>query len=241
MEKDNQLDYINKAIILKRLESKNCLCPICCKRFKKGLNLYIFSNNDIPLNLYYIVCEKCETQYIKHKNNNEKLSKIKKIIKERFLSDLSPYSCEIIDNPDIDNSLNNIEQEKKEIKLNALKETSGIWHINDQEFFENNPTRKFFARPIYDGELEVTNKDDEYLRSDAINKNIKFAIIHRLGSTQRVYSFVSDLQGHPYDEEAFVAALYMVKVNKAFSSCDIYELYEEIKKNALIIDEFSLK
>lgn len=237
-EKNVLLDEFNTKKMLKRLEKLNALCPSCEKRLKLAGALFIYKNEESHKNYFYVICRKCE--YKKEKQTQEKISQIKELIEKRLHNNPYPYTCEEVDDPNIENILNNVVRGSEKLQINALKETLGAWHKDDEVFFKENPKRKFYARKVYPGELEVTNSDNEYLRKDAAQKGISYSIVHSVGDGQRVYSYVSDLTGHPYEEEEFVAALFMVKVNSMFTPDDIYELYEKIKENKSIVEDFKL-
>lgn len=237
-EKNVILDDFNSKQLIKKFEAKKALCPSCEKKLKYAGSLYLYHDKKNKLNIFYSICRKCE--YKKEKLTKEQQDINLSVIEERLQKNTFPYTCEIIEDPNIDRMLGNIVNETKDLKINGLVSTTGEWHVKDQEFFDNNPNIRFYARPIYEGELEITNSDNPYLQQDAINKNIKFAVIHHMGGTQRIYSFVSDLTGHPYNEEAFVAALFMIRVNKSFTPDDLYPLYEKIKENYQIIKDFKL-
>lgn len=233
------LDEFNTKKMIKSIEKMKALCPSCEKRLKLAGALFLYkSKEEDGKTLFYAVCRKCE--YKKEKYTNDKIESIRELIEERLEANPYPYAQQEVDDPNIDNLLNNVVNGSKKMEINALAETLGVWHKDDEEFFINNPKRKFFARPIYDGELEVTQMDNKALKIDAEQKHISFSIVHSISEGKRVYSYVSNLHGHPYDEEAFVAALFMVRINTMFSGSDIYELYEKIKENGNIVDEFKL-
>lgn len=238
-EKNVLLDDFDTKRVLKNIEKRRGLCPSCEKRIKFAGSLSLYKSKESNgKTLFYAVCRKCE--YKKEKQTQEKIDAIRALIEKRLEENHHLYSCEEVDDPNIDNLLNNVVNGNKKLEVNALVETLGIWHREDELFFKENPDRKFFARPVYEGELEVTQKDNDYLKEDATKKNISFAIVHSVSKGQRVYSYVSDLRGHPFQEEAFVAALFMVRVNSMFKGDDIYELYEKIKENKTIVDDFKL-
>lgn len=227
--------------ILKSLQNKKALCPSCEKTLKLAGGLYIYEdkNSEEDFKLYYVICRKCE--YKKEKQGTEKKEKIKLLIEKRLQENMYPYACEIIDDPNIDKLLNNTKTTKQNIKLRAFEMTTDIWHKNDGEFFKNNPERRFYSRKLFEGELDQTNKDNPELQRSAYEKGISFAIIHEVAPQQRIYEYVSDLTGHPYEEEEFVAALFMVRVNDLLTSDDIYDMYEQIKENKNIISDFNLQ
>lgn len=239
MEKNFHLTDFNTKQILKNLESKKALCPSCDRRLKLAGALYIYKNDNLNGRLYYVICRKCE--YKKEKMDNEKQESRRKLIESRLNTNMYPYACEIIEDPNIDNILNKTVNKNENLKINALEKTVGVWHKNDSEFFKLNKGLKFFARKIYEGELEETNHNNEGLKNDAKNKNIAYALVHEVSEGQRIYAFVSDLEGHPYTEEAFVAALFMVRINPMFDESSIYELYEQIKENNKIIEDFKIQ
>ncbi len=237
-EKNISLEEFNTKKLLKRLEAKKALCPSCEKRLKYAGAMFIYQNKETNENLFYAVCRKCE--YKKEKQTKEKQEEIKVLIEERLVENRIPYACEIIDDPNIDKILGNVVHGDQGVKLTVFEETLGAWHQDDEEFFNENPDRRFFARPLYEGELEAIHKGDEKGMRIAAEHNIGFTIVHKVAKTQRMYDYVQNLVGHPYEEEAFVAALFMVKVNSMFNGSDIYSLYEKIKDNKQIIKDFKI-
>lgn len=237
-EKNVSLEEFNTKKLLKQLEGKKALCPSCEKRLKLAGALYIYQNKNSGENLFYAICRKCE--YKKERQLKEKQESIKKMIEERLIENRHPYACEVIDDPNIDKILGNVVHGDKGVQLTVFEDTLGEWHKDDEEFFDENPERRFFARPLYEGELEMVHKGDEHAMKVAEDLKIGFTIIHKVAKTQRMYDYVQNLVGHPYEEEAFVAALFMVKVNTIFSGDDIYPLYEKIKENKQIITDFKI-
>lgn len=237
-EKNVSLKDFNTKIVLKRIESRKALCPSCERRLKHSGSLSIYKNKDTGEVLYYLNCRKCE--YKKERQTDEKIRNIRDKIEERLKNNRYPYSCEVVEDPNIDRMLDNIVHGNEKIKMNVFDETLGVWHKDDEEFFENNPKRKFYARRLYAGEIEKTNIDSPELQADASRNNISFALVHRVAPTQRVYTYISDLTGHPYKEEAFVAALCMIRFNDMFEMDDLNELYKKIKENNNIVDEFKI-
>lgn len=234
------LDEFNTKKMIKTLEKKKALCPSCEKRLKLAGALFLYkSKNDGGRTLFYVVCRKCE--YKKEKYTSEKIDSIRELIEARLEENPFPYAQEEVDDPNIDNLLNNVVNGNQKIQVSALTETLGIWNKEDEAFFENNPKRKFFARKLYEGELEIASKNNDSVPFDpSLYQRYQFAMVHRVSTGQRVYEYVSDLTGHPYEEEAFVAALFMIRVNNMFSLEDLPELYEKIKENKNIVDEFKL-
>lgn len=237
-EKNISLQEFNTKKLLKRLEAKKALCPSCEKRLKLAGGMFIYQNKDTNENLFYAICRKCE--FKKVKQTPEKQNEIKVLIEKRLLENRYPYACEVVADPNIERMLDNVVHGDQGLKLNAFEETLGAWHKEDEEWFDENPERRFYARPLYEGELEAIHKGDEDKIRIANENNIGFAMIHRVAKTQRIYEYVTHLNGHPFEEEAFVAALFMVRVNTMFNSSDIYTLYEKIKENKQIIDDFKI-
>lgn len=237
-ENNVSLKEFNTKIVLKRIEKKKALCPSCEKRVKLAGSLYIYKNKDTNEILYYVNCRKCE--YKKDRQTEEKIETIRLKTEEKLRENRFPYACEVVDDPNIERMLDNVVHGSQKIKMNVFEQTLGVWHIEDEKFFKENPSRKFLARRIYQGELEETNRESPELRTDAVRKNISFALVHSVGTDQRVYSYVSDLTGRPYEEEAFVAALYIIRVNDMFSIDDLDDLYEKIKENKNIVTDFKL-
>jgi len=237
-EKNISLRDFNAKIVLKRIEKKKALCPSCERRIKHAGNLNIFKNKNTNEVLYYLTCRKCE--YKKDKQTKEKQKETMLVIEKRLIENRYPYSCEVVDDPNIERMLDNVVHGNQKMQMNVFEETLGVWHKEDEQFFEDNPDRKFYARPLYKGELEAVHKGDEKMVEVAIKNNISFTMIHRVAKTQRAYEYVSDLTGHPYNEEAFVAALFMIKVNNAFGVEDLPELYQKIKENKQIVEDFKL-
>jgi len=237
---DKKLDIhgFDSKKLFKSLQNKKALCPSCERILKLAGSLYIYDDKDSDLRIYYVICRKCE--YKKERQTPEKKESIKKIIEKRISENMHPYACEAVDDPNMDKILNKVKGVKQNLKINALESTTGIWHKNDADFFKNNKGRRFYARKIFEGELYETNKTNESLQKDAFNKNISYALIHEVAPQQRVYTYTSDLDGHPFDEEAFVAAMFMVRVNNLLTPDDIYDMYEQIKANDDILNEFNL-
>lgn len=237
-DKNFNIEGFDSKKLLKSLQNKKALCPSCERTLKLAGSLYIFDDVSSDLRIYYVICRKCE--YKKEKQTKEKQENIKQLIEKRLHENMHPYSCEIVDDPNMDKILNNVKGVKQNLKINAFEQTTGIWHKNDADFFKNNPKRRFYARRLFEGELHETNKNNEALQKDALSKDISFALVHEVAPLQRVYTYTSDLEGHPYEEEAFVAALFMVRVNNLLTPDDIYDMYEQIKENDVILNNFNL-
>ena len=235
-ENDLEIKGLDYKKIVKMLEKKKALCPSCERTLKLAGSLYIYQKND--LKVYYVICRKCE--YKKERQMNEKQVRIREKVELKLEENTHPYACEIIDDPNIDNILSKAKKPKDNLKINAFPDTTNVWHQADAVFFKENPERKFYARKLYDGELDQTNRDNASLQKDALQKNISFALVHKVAKEQRIYTYTSDLTGHPYEEEAFVAAIFMVRINNLLTADDIYEMYEQIKNNDSILDEFNL-
>lgn len=237
-DKNLDIEGFDSKKLLKSLQNKKALCPSCERVLKLAGGLYIYDDKSSDLRIYYVVCRKCE--YKKEKQTKEKQAITKELIEKRLHENMHPYSCEAIDDPNMDKILNKVKGVKQNLKINAFENTTGLWHKNDADFFKNNEGRRFYARKIFANELYETNKTNKSLQKDAFNKNISFALVHEVAPQQRVYTYTSDLAGHPYEEEAFVAAMFMVRVNNLLTPDDIYDMYEQIKENGSILSDFNL-
>lgn len=235
-----ELTDFNTKQILKSLEKKKALCPSCERKLKLAGALYILDSKELEDRLFYAICRKCE--YKKEKQTLDQRDSIKKMIENRMIENMYPYSCQIIEDENIDNILDKVVYGNKDdkLKINALEKTYDVWHKNDNQYFRENEGLRFFARRIYKGELEVTNENNSELKQNAIDNNISFALVHEISEGRRVYAFVSDLTGYPFQDEDFVAALFMIKINPLFKIEDLEDLHMQIKANRKIIEDFNI-
>ncbi len=237
-EKRIGLDGLDAKKLLKTLEKRVTLCPSCERKLKLAGSLYLFYNEAEDLKVYYVICRKCEYNKVKQTNDIREQKRLE--IEERLRNNMTPYSCEVVDDPNIDRILKKTVPVKKNLKIKAFEMTTFAWHVHDAKFFKENPERKFYARPIFDGEIEEAIKDNRSLKREAIMSPPEFTIVHEIRPKQRIYSYLSNLRGHPFEDDAFVAALFMVKVNPLLSSSDIYDMYKQIKENGNVVKDLDL-
>lgn len=226
-------------LTIKRLKDKNALCVQCEELLKDCFKVYIYENKEDNYRINYTICKKCEDKNINLTEEN--LSYIFDANIEKIEKNMFPYACEMLSEFNIDGVLNKKAKEKDDIKINAFKNTTFLWHKEDSKFFKNNPSRRFYARPLYEGEIEKTNEEDDNLKKEAIKKNISFAIIHNVANGQRLYSYTNDLSNLPYKDELYIAAIFLVRTNDLLKTDDIDFLYEELKTKKMSFDNIMSK
>ncbi len=227
----DSIPEMNTEEIKKNLEDDGGLCPCCEKRITSNSMMASFTNDDGVF--YYLICNKCVNMLNKV---DDKLRNNKKILIEENLNlNISVYAALLLRNEPV------ISGENQEHMISVLNNNRAEWVIDDREFFKNNPDRRFRCRPIYFGELEETYIDKPHLKNDASIKGIRYALIHSVGYDQLVKSFVNDISDYPINEENFVAALFIVLIQKLDPS-RVMDIYKDIgERKAIFKDIDSLK
>lgn len=210
------------------------LCPSCDKKIKKsGLVMKItYPNSDEDL--VYLICKNCAKK--RKRLPEERLRNVQLKINERLDSQFSLYAAKIMKEDHFENILSRRNEKSylKELPVN------NPWNEDDRLFFEKNPDRKFRARRVLSGELEETYGESEEKRNEALTKNINFAIIHQIAKGQRVRSYVGGLENEPYNDEAYVAALFLVMLSPELNASDVPVVYKEIKDRKRKIEDLGL-
>lgn len=211
------------------------LCPICKNNFKDGS---FFSKEDFPYVYSIVICSKCV------KKQRVDLTKAIEAINQnpRVFSALMYEKAQ-----EIDKSVVGKEVEK----INTFKPHTA-WVLDDKEYFEANPDKKYRARKIFFGELEETYEHDISLK-DSVKKNgICYAIVHKLNDEDRVISYVNDISLHPIHDDKFIAAMFFFIMQNKLQSIKnikwdqedpekiIYDLYEEIKTKKDFMEELEI-
>lgn len=226
----DSIPEMNTDDIKRNLEVDGGLCPSCEKRITSQNFMASFSNEHGVF--YYLICNKCVQMLNKV---DEKLKTNKKLlIEENLVNNIAIYAALLIRNePVLD--------DKEDRMISVLNNNRADWVLDDKNFFNNNPDRRFRCRPIYFGELEETYLDRPHLQNDAYIKSIRYAIIHNVGYGQTVKSFVNDISIYPINDENFIAALFIVLIQKLDPS-KVMEIYQEIKERKQIFNDLeSLK
>lgn len=226
----DSIPELNTEEIKENLEEDGGLCPCCSKRVNNNNMMASFTNDHGVF--YYLICGKCVQMLNKV---DDKLRNNKKIlIEENLINNIAIYAALLIRNePVLDAPTDHM--------ISVLNNNRAEWVIDDREFFKQNPERKFRCRKIYFGELEETYIDKPHLRNDAGQKGIRYALVHNVGYDQLVKSFVNDISDYPIDDENFVAALFIVLVQRLDSS-KIMDIYKDITERKHIFKDLeSLK
>lgn len=132
-------------------------------------------------------------------------------------------------------------EESEDRMISVLNNNRAAWVEDDKIFFAKHSDKRFRCRPIFFGELEETYIDKPHLKNDASQKGIRFALIHNIGFGQTVKSFVNDISNYPIDDENFVAALFIVLIQK-LPPDKVMDIYKDItERKAIFKDIDSLK
>jgi hypothetical protein len=221
---------INTDDIKENLLKDGGLCPCCEKRITPQSLLASFSNEYGVY--YYLVCMKCLNMLNKL---DDKLKSNKKIrIEQNLLDNIQIYSAILLKpEPVLESS--------DERMISVLKNNKAEWVEDDKKFFAEHPERRFRSRMIYFGELEETYIDKPHLKGDASSKGISFALIHNIGYGQTVKTFVNDISAYPFEDENFIAALFIVLIQKIPPE-KVMDIYKDIAERKTIFkDVESLK
>lgn len=221
---------INTDDIKENLLKDGGLCPCCEKRITNQSLLASFTNEHGVY--YYLVCMKCLNMLNKL---DDKLKTNKKIrIEHNLLDNIHIYAAILLKpEPVLDNS--------DERMISVLKNNKASWVEDDKKFFNENPKVRFRARKIYFGELEETYIDKPHLKGDAASKGISFALIHNIDYGQTVKTFVNDISMYPFEDENFIAALFIILIQKIPAE-KVMDIYKDItERKAIFKDVDSLK
>lgn len=223
----NVLDtpQINTDDIKENLLKDGGLCPCCEKRITPQSLLASFTNEHGVY--YYLVCMKCLNMLNKL---DDKLKTNKKIrIEHNLLDNIHIYSAILLKpEPVLDNS--------DERMISVLKNNKAAWVEDDKKFFNENPKVRFRARKIYFGELEETYIEKPHLKGDAASKGISFALIHNIDYGQTVKTFVNDISMYPFEDENFIAALFIILIQKIPAE-KVMDIYKDIKERKAIFKD----
>lgn len=221
---------INTDDIKENLLKDGGLCPCCEKRITNQSLLASFTNEHGVY--YYLVCMKCLNMLNKL---DDKLKTNKKIrIEHNLLENIHIYAAILLKpEPVLETS--------DERMISVLKNNKAAWVEDDKKFFNDNPKVRFRARKIYFGELEETYIDKPHLKGDAANKGISFALIHNIDYGQTVKTFVNDISMYPFEDENFIAALFIILIQKIPPE-KVMDIYKDITERKTIFkDVESLK
>lgn len=210
------------------------LCPCCDRVMQKLGNIYKISHYENDDELYYMLCKRCSKKI--ERANGIKKEKIRKIINERLDKMFSLYAAKIIRT----DHFSDILSRKNEKNAIAELPVNNSWNDDDKKFFKKNPNRKFRARKVYKGELEETHKGNNLKVKEVYEKNICFAIVHKISDSQRVRAYVSDLSHTPYKEENYVAALFLVMLSPTLTVNDLDKVHKEINERKINIEKMGL-
>lgn len=224
---------MEEAFIVQQLMEEQGLCPHCEKSIQKRGDLLKIDNEEGQI--YYLLCYRCSKKM--SRSNATKQQKMEKRIEDNLNHRFSLFAAQFFE-PD---HFQNILDDKKH-QGPTLKElpVNNPWNEDDRQFFEKNQGVRFRAREIYPDELREIHNGSMEGYNEALQKNIKYAIIHQVAPGQRVRSYVGGLDDKPYHEEAYVAALFLVMLSPELGEQDIDRLYQEIKERKKTVAELGL-
>ena len=219
--------------VIDEIKNEGGLCPLCEKNILKvgGLNKITSLEDDGVI--FYILCLKCHEDIRTSSPDRERT--ITRRINKRLDKKFVLYSAKIYKDKD----LNSLSRDNSDNYLQELP-IDNEWNDCDRTFFSKNPNRKFMARRVFPNELEETYKNSTKLKENAEKNNISYAIIHELAPGQRVRTYLGGLNGYPYNEEEFVAALFLILLSDEFSLKDLDKLHNEIKERKININKLGI-
>jgi hypothetical protein len=210
------------------------LCPNCDSKIKKAGDVMKITYPNKEEELVYLICRNCAKKRKRLTEVRLRNSQLK--INDRLENQFSLYAAKVINEDHFENILSR-KNEKSYLKELPV---DNVWNESDRLFFEENPDIKYRARRVFKGELEEVYGKSEEKRTEALTKNINFAIIHQIAKGQRVRSYVGGLDNEPYNDEAYVAALFLVMLSPVLNETDIPVIFQEIKERKRKIEDLGL-
>lgn len=207
----------------------------CGRRISSSATLMVYidkesTNVSDESVFYYMVCHKC----LKNMNKDVDVKNTVKNIESILNGNNKPYACLMYVKNINDSGNNFVNPVSSKIKVNKLNVNSP-WVLDDIDFFEKNPERRFRYRKLFDGEID----DIETLKNDSksYSLNTRFVIIHKVTEHQRLKAFLGgDVDEIDLMDELYINALFIV-MTLNLESDKVSDVYKSlVEKNEIWSD-----